>query len=71
MTVSSCVFGIMVDNDVDGLAIARTYIHTSQRMQHHPDIIGTALGSDLKLLGLKTSDMAESVVAVPRYARSC
>lgn len=56
----------MVDNDVDGLAIARTYIQTFQRMQYHPSIIGTALGSDLKLLGLKTSDMAKSVVPGPR-----
>lgn len=66
MTVCSCVFGLMVDNDVDGLAIARTYIQTFQRMQYHPSIIGTALGSDLKLLGLKTSDMAKSVVPGPR-----
>lgn len=55
----SCRFGIIVDNDVDGLAIARTYIHNSQRMLHHPDLKGTALGSDLRLLGLCSEDMEQ------------
>jgi hypothetical protein len=49
----------MVDNDVYGLTIARTFINTSQRMKHHPDIIGTAMGSRCKFLGLLTSDLAK------------
>ncbi|KAJ9115193.1 hypothetical protein QFC20_001060 [Naganishia adeliensis] len=40
-----------------------TYIHTSQRMRYHPDIIGTDMGSKCRLLGLLISDMANVRVA--------